>query len=261
MLSASIQDSLLWEYVRIDLWGCLFLTLVAGWLFLKSLPALFRSIRSADWPMVEGDIESATVSAFAEQSLAQLGYSNRVEGERYSGYLTRQFADEQDAWDYIRPLKEHKIFIRYRQANPGVSNVRTSDQNPLFVARPGNVVVRFLSNEVSHVLGVSDWHLPNLFGTRNWPLSQGRIESCTVTQQRDRELWFLVPSYVCEIGYSHAVGGAYYSGHLQRTFLREEAAKKLVGELKGKGVLVRYKPDSPRVSVFRRHDQPGSRRG
>ena len=75
MLSAFVQDSLLWEYVRTVLWGCLFLTFVAGWLFLKRLPALFRSIRSADWPMVEGDIESATVSAFAEQSLAQLGYS------------------------------------------------------------------------------------------------------------------------------------------------------------------------------------------
>lgn len=40
--------------------------------------------------MVEGDIESATVSAFAEQSLAQLGYSYRVEGERYSGHFIRQ---------------------------------------------------------------------------------------------------------------------------------------------------------------------------
>ena len=76
--------------------------------------------------MVEGDIESTMVSVFAWQSLARLGYSYRVEGERNSGYLTRQFADEQDAWDYIRPLKEQTMFIRYSPANPTVSAVRTS---------------------------------------------------------------------------------------------------------------------------------------
>ena len=102
--------------------------------------------------MVQGDIESATVTAFAEQSLAQLGYSYRGEGDRYSGYFSRQFADEQDAWDYIRPLREQTIFIRYRPANPCVSTVRTSDQNPLFMARPGNVVVRFLAKSISRLL-------------------------------------------------------------------------------------------------------------
>ena len=152
MLDAPVQDSFLWEYLRTVLWGCLFLTFVAGWLFLKRLPALFRSICAANWPMVQGDIESATVTAFAEQSLAQLGYSYRVEGERYSGYFSRQFADEQDAWDYIRPLREQTIFIRYRPANPCVSTVRTSDQNPLFMARPGNVVVRFLAKSISRLL-------------------------------------------------------------------------------------------------------------
>ena len=58
MLFAFVQDSLLWEYVRTVLWGCLFLTFVAGWFFLKRLPALFRSIGAANWPMVEGNIES-----------------------------------------------------------------------------------------------------------------------------------------------------------------------------------------------------------
>jgi hypothetical protein len=255
---AGYQNSILWDYVRTILWGCVFLAVVAGWFFVKRLPALFRSFRAANWPMVQGDIESATVSAFAEQSLAHLGYSYRVEGERYSGYFVRQFADEQDAWDYIRPLKKQTIFIRYRPSNPGVSAVRTFDQNPLFARTQGNVVVRFLTHSIAHLLGVSDLHFPILFGVRNWPISRGRIESGTVTQQRERGFWFLVPSYVCEIGYSFAVRGEYYSGQFQRTFYREEAANELVRELKGKDVLVRYKPDSPDVSVLRRCDQDPS---
>ena len=59
--------------------------------------------------MVEGKIEALTVTTFAEQSLAQLAYSYLVDGERYSGYFTRQFADEQDAWDYV--------FVHLRAAN------------------------------------------------------------------------------------------------------------------------------------------------
>lgn len=177
-------------------------TFVARWIFLKRLPALFRAMRAVNWPTVEGHVEPATVSVFAEQSLAHLGYSYQVEGERYSGYVTRQFDGEQDAWDYIRPLKEQAIFIRYRPANPAVAVVRTSDQNAVLVARPANVVVRFLTKLISHVHGFSDWHLPILFGTRNWPLSRGKIESGTVTQQHSREFGFLVPSYDCEIGYS-----------------------------------------------------------
>lgn len=80
-----------------------------------------------------------------------------------------------------------------------------------------------------------------------------------MTQHRDRAFWFLVPSYVCEIGYSYAIAGEYYSGHFQRSFFQEGSANELVGEPKGKDVFGRYKPDLPSVSVLRRRDQPGSR--
>lgn len=259
MLRAYARDSWLWEYVRDVLWGLLFVTLVAIWTFVKRIPASIRSLRASSWPIVQGNIESATVSSFAEQSLAQLAYSYRVEGELYSGYFTRQFADEQDAWDYVRPLKEQTIFVRYRPANPGISAVRTSDQNSLFADGQGNFLARFLTRSISHLLGISDWRFPILLGVRGWPLISGRIESSTVTQERERGLWFLIPSYVCEVGYSYAVAGEYYSGHFQRTFYREESANALAGNLKGKDVVVRYKLDSPSVSVVRSTDQQGLR--
>lgn len=250
-----VQHSFLWEYVRTVLEGLLFLTLVAGWLFVKRLPAMFRSLRGASWPMVQGNVESTTVNAFAEQSLAQLAYSYRVDGERYSGYFTQQFADEQDAWDYVRPLKEQPIFVRYRPTDPEVSAVRIDDQNSLLAAREESFVARFFLRSIWNLLGVSDLHLPLRLGTRSWPATKARIETSAVTQERERGFWFLIPSYICEISYSYAVRGEYYAGHFQKVFYREDSANEFVDKLKGEDIFVRYKADSPATSVLRRSDQ------
>jgi len=195
------QHSVLWEYGKDLLWAFLFLTLEATWFFVKRLPDWFRSIRSARWPMVEGKIEALTVTTFAEQSLARLAYSYLVDGERYSGYFTRQFADEQDAWDYVRPLKGWAIFVRHKPSNPAVPSVRIADQNSLLArSGQGSFVVRFLSRSVWHIIGASGWNFWAILGTRSWPLSKGRIEFGTVTQKRESNLWYLVPFYACEIG-------------------------------------------------------------
>jgi hypothetical protein len=260
MLDAYAQHSVLWEYGKDLLWAFLYLTLVATWFFVKRLPDWFRSIRSASWPMVEGKIEALTVTTFAEQSLAQLAYSYLVDGERYSGYFTRQFADEQDAWDYVRPLKGQPIFVRHKPSNPAVPSVRIADQNSLLASSgQGSFVVRFLSRSVWHIIGASSWNFWAMLGTRDWPLSKGRIEFGTVTQKRESNLWYFVPYYVCEIGYSYAVGGEYYSGCLERTFFREGTAQKFTEELKGKDIFVRYRPDSPAISALRGRDQQGVR--
>jgi len=241
--------------VKTSLGAFLFLTLVATWFFVKRLPSWFRSIRAASWPMVEGKIEAVTVSTFAEQSLSQFAYSYLVDGERYAGYFTRQFADEQDAWDYVTPLKGQSTFVRYNPSNPAVSSVRVADQSPVLTSGQSSFVLRFLRRSVSNILGVSNWNISPLLGARDWPLSKGRIEFGTVTQRRESQLWYLVPYYVCEIGYSYGVGGEYHSGHLERAFFRECTARKFTEELKGKEIFVRYRPDSPGISVLRRRDQ------
>ncbi len=250
-----IRNSWLWHYLQTFVWSLLFLTAVALWLFIKRLPAWFRTVRGASWPIAEGSIESTTVSAFAEQSLAQIAYSYRVEGERYSGYYARQFADEQDAWDYIGSLKQQPIFVRYRPADPAISAVRMADQSSGLMRADGNFVVQFLTRSLVHVLGLSYREFRILRGVQNWPVTKARIESGIVTQQRKSAFWYLVPSYLCEVGYSYSVGGEYCAGHFQRTFFREQTARKFTGELKGKDVIVRYQPDSPSVSVLRRRDQ------
>jgi hypothetical protein len=83
----------------------LFLVLLVTICFsLKRFPLWFRSIRSAGWSSALGTVETATVSTFSEQSLGELTYSFTVIGERYAGHFSRQFADQQDAFDYVQPL-------------------------------------------------------------------------------------------------------------------------------------------------------------
>ncbi len=255
MLAASRATSLFWDYVKPILGGIFFLTVVATWLFVKRLPALFRSVRGASWPLVEGRIESTTVNVFAQQSLAHVGYSYRVDGELYSGYFARQFADEQDAWDYVRPLKHQPVLVRYQPSDPATSTVRATDQNRLLEISGKFSVLLFLTRSLAHVLGVDELKSPVLLGVRNWPVSQGKIETGSVAQEREGTLWYLVPTYVSEIGYSYAVRGQYYSGQIYRKFFREESARKFVDDMHGKSVLIRYRPESPDVSLLRRVDQ------
>ncbi len=121
-----------------------FLAVVAGWLFVKRLPDWIRSIRAAGWPTVEGKVETVEVKSFAEQSLAEIAYSYLVKGVRYSGYFSLQFADEQDAWSYVDPLKDQPLVVRCKPGAPGTSAIRLSEQSPLFNARPGNFSKRLI---------------------------------------------------------------------------------------------------------------------
>ena len=43
--------------------------------------------------MTQGRVETAEVVAFAQQSVAQMGYSYSVEGAIYSGFFMQQFGD------------------------------------------------------------------------------------------------------------------------------------------------------------------------
>lgn len=86
-------------------------------------------------------------------------------------------------------------------------------------------------------------------------MAKGRVEAGAVTQHRDFAIWFLLPHYTAELGYSYSVNGAYYSGYIEKSFFRERAAKKFVERLRDQGVLVRFNPSSPRISILRSKDQ------
>ena len=114
------------------------LVLVAVWLLIKRLPALMRSMRGANWPTAVGKVETVGVRTFVEQSLAEIGYSYFVEGDRHSGYFTRQFAEEQEAWNYATPLKGQSVTVRYKTGAPNISTLRLEDQIPVFQPSAGS---------------------------------------------------------------------------------------------------------------------------
>ena len=127
------------QYLR-DLVGItVFAALVAAGFLLRRLPGWFRSLRAANWPTTEGRIETVDVKAFGEQALAELGYSYLVEGNRYSGYYSQQFGDEQFAWNYVTALQGQFVFVRYKSGNPDVSALRSADQQSLIsMSRSGS---------------------------------------------------------------------------------------------------------------------------
>ena len=107
------------------------LLLLIGWFFLKSLPARLRAIRSSVWSMAEGRIETVAVDAIHAQkeiATANLGYSYYAEGELYSGYYSRQFHDEQQAWEYADNLKGRTVVVRYKPGHHEISALRIDDQ-------------------------------------------------------------------------------------------------------------------------------------
>jgi len=137
-----------------------------------------------------------------------------------------------------------------------VSAVRIAEQNPLFASTQRSFARGLLRRFVLQLFGDWDWQGLAMFAARSWPIANGRIESGTVTQKRTADLGYLVPFYTSEITYSYAVGGEYYSGYVERTFVRESSAYKFVNESKDKEIVVRYKPDLPTISCLRKQDQP-----
>jgi hypothetical protein len=65
---------------------------------------------------------------FVDYALGQLGYSYQVDGEYYSGYLTRQCNDEQTAWTYVDTWWNRPVVVRYKTSHPETSALREADQ-------------------------------------------------------------------------------------------------------------------------------------
>jgi hypothetical protein len=81
--------------------------------------------RAAQWPVTQGRIERVNVSTVrsfrsgpSEISTAEISYSYSVAGQFYSGYWTKHFSDEQQAWDFADPLKGRAVFVQYDPGHP-----------------------------------------------------------------------------------------------------------------------------------------------
>jgi Protein of unknown function (DUF3592) len=244
------------QYLQVVLAFCGFVLVVAIALFVLRLPSLYLSFRASNWLMTQGRIETAHVIGFARQYLVQLGYSYSVEGVIFSGFVTQQFADEQDAWEYVDQVKGQAIFVRYHPVNPAISAVRSADQTALAISSRRNLVAQLLGSDLIELFTHVD--RDTFKSSRDWPTVRGRVESGKVTQKREAGLWYLISSYTGEVGYSYSVEGHYYAGSLSKTFFREDSARRFVEKLKDREVFVSYSPEQPRISRLRREDQAGA---
>ena len=100
-----------------------------------SLRALRNSVTnhwSANWPTAFGQIATCDVKAvhghFIDYALGIVGYSYQIDGNYYSGYLTRQFWDEQHAWTFVDSCKDKSFLVHYKLGRPQVSVLREVDQ-------------------------------------------------------------------------------------------------------------------------------------
>ena len=101
---------------------------------------LLKEIGAESWPRADGAIAGGDVKVthgwILDYAIAQLDYSYRVRGEYYAGSVTRQYADEQAAWDFVDARCKKNALIRYKDDKPEVSVLLEADQDLLWNTQP-----------------------------------------------------------------------------------------------------------------------------
>jgi hypothetical protein len=99
-----------------------------------------RFVREAgveSWPRANGSITAGNVKVIhgwiVDYALGQLDYDYRVAGEYYAGSITRQFPDEQAAWDFVDPRRGKHVIVRYKDDSAKASVLRDADQETSWI--------------------------------------------------------------------------------------------------------------------------------
>jgi hypothetical protein len=95
-------------------------------LFWPRLLRYWRLRNIAKWPETEAVVERANWSYGGKENsvlVAEISYSYRVEGERYSGYWRRMFSGPNSASDFVNDARGRKLQLRYKRGKPEKSFV------------------------------------------------------------------------------------------------------------------------------------------
>lgn len=91
-----------------------------------------KELGAENWPGAKGSVTEGSVKVIhgwvVDYALGRLDYSHRVAGEYYAGSITRQYPDEQAAWDFVDARREKPVVVRYKDDNPQASAWRDADQ-------------------------------------------------------------------------------------------------------------------------------------
>ena len=99
---------------------------------LRNLARFFREFGVDSWPRANGSITKPNVNAvhgwIVDLAVGELEYTYKVHGEYYAGKMTRQFPDEQAAWDFVDAHRDEPVVVRYRDDKPQFSHLLVADQ-------------------------------------------------------------------------------------------------------------------------------------
>jgi hypothetical protein len=100
--------------------------------------------RAQNWPMAQAHVESGSVPQYDEDGRhsycrGEIAYSYSVNGEYYSGFHSRSFDKEEEAWAFVGALKGRTILVHY---NPGSHEDSVLTESALRAAVPDPAVLR-----------------------------------------------------------------------------------------------------------------------
>ena len=223
---------------------------------LRTMLQSVRNNRAANWPTAPGRITTCDVKVihgrFLDYALGVIGYSYQIDDNYYSGYLTRQFWDEQRAWTFVDACKDKSILIPYKLGKTQVSVLREMDFTNILPAaqhRYDRLHQRFgpLLAVLWSLRNVSDWAEHKLDKEAlKWPSMSGTVEYAEpiILNEDTYAKWG------GELHYSYSVDGNSYANSYYLRAAGEEDARDQVEQWRNAKVIVRYFAGNPARSVL-----------
>jgi hypothetical protein len=237
-----------------------------GFAFLcRELLHSLRERRADVWQPTTARVTSGDVTAIhgrgVDYAIGNIGYAFSVQDAYFSGYVTRQFWDEQRAWEFVDGCQNRQVMVAYKPSNPQASVLALRDLSNTDT----NGSRRFQRNRpLSPWLGllwrlrnVSDWAEGALQKqATNWPSAEATVEYAEpMMVGEDDDL-----HWVGDLHYKYSVDGCSYSGSQYFRALGGEDAREQVEVWRGLKLAIHYFPGNPGKSVFIASEQEPSQR-
>jgi Protein of unknown function (DUF3592) len=107
-----------------------------AFLLVGAVKAMWRKMKTRmvnSWPSVTGKIEQVDVNepkgflglktSNTPRYFAEITYSYGVGGNTYTGTNRRDFGDQDEAWDFLRDLKDKAVVVHYNPGKPRASSL------------------------------------------------------------------------------------------------------------------------------------------
>jgi len=214
-----------------------------------------RERRAETWHPVAAQITSGDVKAIhgrgIDYALGSVGFAYSVQDAYFSGYLSRQFWDEQSAWTFVDGCQNRQVMIRYKQNAPQTSVLALRDTLGTGTYEFGSRArARSFSPWLAllwRLRNVSDWAESSISErAKHWPSAEATVEYAEPMMLGDDENLH----WVGDLHYRYSVDGSTYSASHYFRVSGEDDARQQVEPWRGRKLVVHYFPGNPAWSVF-----------